>query len=299
MFVRGVRFDEEQILLGIVVPNRDINAFIKNPVMAMTIRKDKGLKSIATADNIVDVLFPDSVSTVEAQEMHVEKKVVVCQPSVKSIEDMPENLMSYIKAKRLIIVRVRTLKSYKEFTSVEILRRLLPGDVQPPTSFETVGHIAHLNLRKSHLPYKHLIGQVILDRNNSLKTVVNKIKSLDSEFRTCPLEVIAGEPKLETVLTENSFKFFIDFANVFWNSRLAREREKVAEMLPQGAIVCDVMAGVGGFGIYALKIKQCEVYSNDLNPAAKACQKKRIWFLTRWRTEWKFSAWMAAHLLSK
>eukprot|EP01054_Gregarina_sp_Poly1_P009897 Gregarina_sp_Poly_1__9896@NODE_646_length_6978_cov_73_701490_g492_i0_p3_GENE_NODE_646_length_6978_cov_73_701490_g492_i0NODE_646_length_6978_cov_73_701490_g492_i0_p3_ORF_typecomplete_len214_score27_51Met_10/PF02475_16/1_1e50MetW/PF07021_12/4_7e03MetW/PF07021_12/0_0042Cons_hypoth95/PF03602_15/0_0044PrmA/PF06325_13/0_019MethyltransfD12/PF02086_15/0_02Methyltransf_18/PF12847_7/0_069Methyltrans_SAM/PF10672_9/0_045YvfG/PF09628_10/73YvfG/PF09628_10/9_8Methyltransf_16/PF10294_9/0_2_NODE_646_length_6978_ len=213
--------------------------------------------------------------------MHVEKKVVVCQPSVKSIEDMPENLMSYIKAKRLIIVRVRTLKSYKEFTSVEILRRLLPGDVQPPTSFETVGHIAHLNLRKSHLPYKHLIGQVILDRNNSLKTVVNKIKSLDSEFRTCPLEVIAGEPKLETVLTENSFKFFIDFANVFWNSRLAREREKVAEMLPQGAIVCDVMAGVGGFGIYALKIKQCEVYSNDLNPAAKACQKKRIWFLTR------------------
>lgn len=39
-------------------------------------------------------------------------------------------------------------------------QRLLPPGVEVPSSFETVGHLAHLNLREELLPYKHLIGQV-------------------------------------------------------------------------------------------------------------------------------------------
>ena len=46
-----------------------------------------------------------------------------------------------------------------------------------PTSFESVGHIAHLNLRDELLPYKHVIGQVLLDKNSSIRTVVNKVAS--------------------------------------------------------------------------------------------------------------------------
>lgn len=40
------------------------------------------------------------------------------------------------------------------------VQRLLPPDTEVPTAFETVGHIAHLNLKEEHLPYKHVIGQV-------------------------------------------------------------------------------------------------------------------------------------------
>ena len=32
--------------------------------------------------------------------------------------------------------------------------------VEVPTAFETVGHIAHLNLKAEQLPHKHVIGQV-------------------------------------------------------------------------------------------------------------------------------------------
>jgi tRNA G37 N-methylase Trm5 len=45
-----------------------------------------------------------------------------------------------------------------------------------PSSFETVGHIAHLNLRDELLPYKHLVGQVLLDKNPNIQTVVNKAR---------------------------------------------------------------------------------------------------------------------------
>jgi Met-10+ like-protein len=55
------------------------------------------------------------------------------------------------------------------------LQRLLPEGSDVPSSFETVGHIAHLNIRDELIPYKHLIGQVILDKNLNIRTVVNKV----------------------------------------------------------------------------------------------------------------------------
>lgn len=54
-------------------------------------------------------------------------------------------------------------------------QKLLPEGSDVPSSFETVGHIAHLNIRDELIPYKHLIGQVILDKNLNIRTVVNKV----------------------------------------------------------------------------------------------------------------------------
>jgi tRNA G37 N-methylase Trm5 len=56
-------------------------------------------------------------------------------------------------------------------------QRLLPPGAEVPSSFETVGHIAHLNLRDELLPYKHLVGQVLLDKNPNIRTVVNKARA--------------------------------------------------------------------------------------------------------------------------
>lgn len=45
----------------------------------------------------------------------------------------------------------------------EILKQIVPAELELVTSYEMVGHIAHMNLRDEILPYKHIIGQVILD----------------------------------------------------------------------------------------------------------------------------------------
>ena len=56
------------------------------------------------------------------------------------------------------------------------LQKALPGLTELPSSFESVGHIAHLNLRDELLPHKQLIAQVLLDKNPSIRTVVNKVQ---------------------------------------------------------------------------------------------------------------------------
>lgn len=43
---------------------------------------------------------------------------------------------------------------------LQILEALLPKGMIVPSAFETVGHIAHLNLRDEHLQYKNLIAKV-------------------------------------------------------------------------------------------------------------------------------------------
>lgn len=43
---------------------------------------------------------------------------------------------------------------------MQILEALLPKGMIVPSAFETVGHIAHLNLREEHAPYKKLIAKV-------------------------------------------------------------------------------------------------------------------------------------------
>jgi tRNA (guanine37-N1)-methyltransferase len=79
---------------------------------------------------------------------------------------------------------------YEHFGADEVLHRLLDGLVEEvPTAFEQAGHIAHMNLREESLPYKNIVGQVIIDKNPSIKTVVNKIGNIETEFRTFPLEV--------------------------------------------------------------------------------------------------------------
>jgi hypothetical protein len=54
------------------------------------------------------------------------------------------------------------------FQIEQILKKLLPPHNETPSSFETIGHIAHINLRDEFLPYKRIIGEVLLEVQISL-----------------------------------------------------------------------------------------------------------------------------------
>ncbi|VAH74769.1 unnamed protein product [Triticum turgidum subsp. durum] len=157
-----------------------------------------------------------------------------------------------------------------------VLEALLPEGIIIPAGFETVGHIAHLNLRDEHLPYKTLIAQVIseyimvvLDKNKpKIQTVVNKIDAIQNDYRTMQLEILAGHDSLVTTVIESGLRFQVDLATVYWNSRLSTERQRLVNNIFQNSdVVCDVFSGVGPIAISAAK-KVKYVYANDLNPAA-------------------------------
>lgn len=125
----------------------------------------------------------------------------------------------------------------------------------------------HLNLREHWLPFKHLIAQILKDKNPSVRTVINKTEEVgsQSQFRTFPFELLAGDNDLDVIQHEQDCEFRFDYSRVYWNSRLETEHRRLVEKFQPGQMVCDVMAGVGPFAVPAGR-KRIFVWANDLNP---------------------------------
>nr|XP_054108244.1 tRNA (guanine(37)-N1)-methyltransferase [Callithrix jacchus] len=155
--------------------------------------------------------------------------------------------------------------TYENFKSEEILRAVLPEGQDVTSGFSRVGHIAHLNLRDHQLPFKHLIGQVMIDKNPGITSAVNKINNIDNMYRNFQMEVLSGEQNMMTKVRENNYTYEFDFSKVYWNPRLSTEHSRITELLKPGDVLFDVFAGVGPFAIPVAK-KNCTVFANDLNP---------------------------------
>lgn len=192
--------------------------------------------------------------------------------------------------------------TYEHWTVDQVLRHILPRDTVPeiPSAFETIGHIAHLNLREECRPYKYWIGKVLLDKHEpQIQTVVCKVGHIDTVYRTFAMEVLANRyqdkhnnhPWSRVTVKEEGCVFSFDFAQVYWNSRLAGEHKRLVTLLQTEAqqkqttssttplIVADVMAGVGPFAIPLtathrkgrksfMASNNLVVYANDLNPSS-------------------------------
>nr|XP_009403655.1 PREDICTED: tRNA (guanine(37)-N1)-methyltransferase 1 isoform X2 [Musa acuminata subsp. malaccensis] len=155
---------------------------------------------------------------------------------------------------------------YSYWGADHILKQILPHGMEVPTSFETVGHVAHLNLTEDQLPYKDVIAKVIYDKNQPIiQTVVNKIGTITNEFRVPTFEVLAGKSDMVTEVKQYGVTFKLDYSLVYWNSRLEHEHIRLVSLFQRGETICDMFAGIGPFSIPAAR-KGCHVYANDLNP---------------------------------
>jgi tRNA (guanine37-N1)-methyltransferase len=169
--------------------------------------------------------------------------------------------------------------SYDDWTTEEILTRLLlpEGIKEIPSAFEAVGHLAHVNLRNELLPYKYLVGKVLLEKNSPrIQTVVNKLGSIDTKYRTFGMEIIASgnsnnddDNWSDVVVKEEGCEYRLDFRKVYWNSRLGGEHRRLVQLIQKDAVnrikkephvrnennrqktivVADLMAGIGPFAV--------------------------------------------------
>ncbi|XP_002735219.2 tRNA (guanine(37)-N(1))-methyltransferase-like [Saccoglossus kowalevskii] len=256
--VRGMRvLDREAFKLTVKVPalkinKRIISQLIRSKCFDEYILKRKRchikiMRDVPNEENKFWLLDPEKVT--DMNSFSEETRQILKDNSVE------EKLYEYD-------LEIR----YKEWSADEILRSVMPHDIEVISSFSRLGHIAHMNLRDEQMQYKKIIGQVILDKNPGLKMVVNKVNTIDNEFRFFQMELMAGEEtSMVTSTKENHCTFEFDFSKVYWNSRLSTEHDRIVSMLQKGDVIYDVFAGVGPFAVPAAK-KGCKVLANDLNP---------------------------------
>ena len=251
-------FNEQLNLMALRVPSRRCQEFRWNFGSHMICRIRLGSF----------LLLKPRMSSIVADKEDKTKRIMLLKTTVTNtnLDGMPEDLVKWIKSQEDVEVIPHSVKlTYDYFTAGEVLERILPKGVEIPAAFEQVGHLIHLNLRDELLPYKYVIGQVLLDKIPTCKTVVNKVGKIDTVFRTFDMEVIAGEDNTLVSLKEENCIFKFDYREVYWNSRLQQEHSRLVQSFTKNDIIADMFCGIGPFVLPAAK-KGCRVYGNDLNP---------------------------------
>ncbi|KAG6813208.1 hypothetical protein H0H92_013095 [Tricholoma furcatifolium] len=238
-------------ILAVRAPASKVSTILKSPEMREYLLDLRKIASVAT-----DTTDPTA------------SRLVLLRASNEA--DLPEDVQSFLKtqAESKGFVPYKLTLDYDYWTADEIIRAVMPDHLKDgaPSGFAATGHIAHLNLNSDYVPYRNIIGKIILDKNKkTIKTVVNKLDTIDTVFRFFKMDLIAGEPNFLVEHSESDCVFTFDFREVYWNSRLHTEHARLVDMFSPEDVVADVFAGVGPFAVPAAK-KGCAVLANDLNP---------------------------------
>jgi tRNA (guanine37-N1)-methyltransferase len=141
-------------------------------------------------------------------------------------------------------------------------------------AFDQIGNIIILRIPDSLLSKKKLIGQVLLEKVKTAKSVFYQSSPVEGDYRIRRLELLAGEDRTETEYKEHGCRFKVDVEKTFFSPRLATERLRIADLIQDGEIIINMFGGIGMFSIVAAKKKKCHVYNIDINPyAAKLCSE--------------------------
>jgi len=142
------------------------------------------------------------------------------------------------------------------------------------SAFDQIGDIIVIRIPDSLLSKKRVIGETLLQKVKTAKSVFYQSSDVSGDFRTRELELLAGQDKTQTEYKELGCRFIVDVEKVFFSPRLSAERERIAKLVKEGEIVVNMFGGIGMFSIIVAKKKNCTVYNIDINPlASKLCEK--------------------------
>ena len=141
-------------------------------------------------------------------------------------------------------------------------------------AFDQIGSIIIIRIPDSLVLKKKAIGEILLQRVKTAKSVFYQSSPVEGDFRTRNLELLAGENNTETEYKEYGCRFKVDVQKAFFSPRLSTERDRIANLVEEGETVINMFGGIGMFSIMAAKKKKCTVYNIDINPdAAELCMQ--------------------------
>ena len=58
---------------------------------------------------------------------------------------------------------------------------------------------------------------------------VLQVGTIENEYRVFKMEVLAGDPDLETEVKQYKARFRLNYGDVYWNSRLEQEHRRLTD----------------------------------------------------------------------
>lgn len=144
-------------------------------------------------------------------------------------------------------------------------------------AYEVIGDIALLEDPELDNQKASRIADALLRTQPNIKTVLKPLTPVIGEFRVREFEVVAGEPRTETIHREYGCRYKVDLSRAYFTPRLSTERSRILSQVKEGDTVVDMFAGVGPYSILIAKSKKpSKVLAIDKNPNAVRYLRENI-----------------------
>jgi len=136
-----------------------------------------------------------------------------------------------------------------------------------PSSYQKIGNIVIVNIKKELWKYDKEIGKVILENIPSTRTVCRRTDFITGQFRQPNIKIIAGKDSMETIHKENEISYKLDVSKVMFSKGNLTERKRVISQVKEDEIVVDMFAGIGYFSLGLGKFSKAKkIYAIEINP---------------------------------
>lgn len=143
--------------------------------------------------------------------------------------------------------------------------------------FDVVGDIAITIIPPELVDIENDIGEAILKSNRRIRVVAKRAGHYGGEFRTLPLQIIAGENRKETQLKEHGVRLLLNVESVYYSVRMAGERRRVADCVQPGEKVAVLCSGIGPFPLVMARHSQAAgIIGIEKNPIAHSYALKSL-----------------------
>ncbi|MCC4765862.1 methyltransferase [Methanosarcina sp. DH1] len=144
-------------------------------------------------------------------------------------------------------------------------------------AYEVIGDIALLEDPELDKEKASRIADALLQTHSNIKTVLKPLTPVIGEFRVREFEVVAGEPRTETIHREYGCRYKVDLSRAYFTPRLSTERSRILFQVKEGDTIVDMFAGVGPYSILIAKSKKpSKVLAIDKNPDAVRYLRENI-----------------------
>jgi len=135
-----------------------------------------------------------------------------------------------------------------------------------PSSYQKIGDIVILNLKKELWKYDSLIGEVVLKNIPNTKSVFRRTGFIKTGLRTPQIKLISGVNKTITTHKEHGIVYKLDVKNMMFSKGNLNERKRIVKQIKKGEIVVDMFAGIGYFSLGIAKFSGVKkVYAIEIN----------------------------------
>ena len=138
-------------------------------------------------------------------------------------------------------------------------------------AYDVVGDIAIVIIPEGLIDKEQSIAKAILASNRRIKVVAKRAGHYGGEFRTLPLQILAGENRKETEVKEFGIRLLVNPETVYYSVRSGNERKRIASLVAPGESVLVLFSGIAPFPLVIARHSQADsIIGIEKNPQAHA-----------------------------